>query len=166
MAKLLDHEVDGIQEYDNPAPSWLVWLFNLSIVFAIGYSVAYPSTWFWKGTAGWSSSGQWEAQVASAKERYPDPSEIAFSGELPDDPGSLQIGAAVFKKRCAACHGDVGEGKIGPSLIDEEWLYGAEPDKIVESIAGGRPKGMPAWGKVLSSDEVRNVAGYVVSLGG
>ena len=36
-AKLLDHEADGIKELDNLLPRWWVWLFNLSIAFAVIY---------------------------------------------------------------------------------------------------------------------------------
>lgn len=167
MAKLLDHEVDGIQEFDNPPPPWLVWLFYSTIVFAIGYVIVYPSTWFWQGTTRWTSGQQYENQMAQAQELYPSApvGQMPVDG-LPTDPATLELGAQVFKVRCAPCHGDNAEGKIGPNLTDDEWIYGNKPNDLVETITNGRPKGMPPWGKVLSHDEVLEVAGYVSSLGG
>ena len=37
------HSWDGIQEYDNPLPRWWLWTFYACIVYAIGYSIAYPA---------------------------------------------------------------------------------------------------------------------------
>lgn len=172
MDKLLPgHEVDGIREYDNPPPAWLVWLFNLSILFSIGYCIVYPSTWFWNGTMGWSQTGQYDRQMVAAQERYGTPAEAAPADvdlvALAQDPTALAAGEEIFKVRCAACHGASGEGgPIAPSLVDDEWLYGNAPDDIIASISGGRPNGMPTWGKVLSSTEVAEVAAFVTKLKG
>ena len=35
--RLLDHDADGIQEFDNDLPRWWVLLFYCSIVFAVVY---------------------------------------------------------------------------------------------------------------------------------
>ena len=55
------HEWDGIRELDNPMPRWWLWTFYATILFAIGYTIAYPA---WplisSSTAGltqWSSRG-------------------------------------------------------------------------------------------------------------
>ena len=37
------HEWDGIEELNTPLPRWWLWTFYATIVFAIGYVVAYPS---------------------------------------------------------------------------------------------------------------------------
>ena len=39
--RLLDHEYDGIQEYDNPLPSWWVWVFWATIIFSGAYIMYY-----------------------------------------------------------------------------------------------------------------------------
>ncbi|NIP15658.1 MAG: cytochrome C oxidase Cbb3, partial [Pseudomonadales bacterium] len=39
--QLLDHNYDGIQEYDNPLPRWWLWLFWITIVFSAFYFVYY-----------------------------------------------------------------------------------------------------------------------------
>ena len=38
---LLDHEADGIRELDNKLPRWWVWLFYLTIIFAVVYMSYY-----------------------------------------------------------------------------------------------------------------------------
>ena len=165
MAKLLDHEIDGINEYDNPPPKWLMMVLYASIVFGIGYAIYYPSLGFWPGISGWSSTSQYTAEMAVADKQYAafrkDPSEVALT---PDDTAVLAIGEKVYTARCAPCHGEKAEGKIGPSMLDDTWLYGGTDADIVKSISNGRPKGMPAWKKVLKPDELQAVASYIRKL--
>ena len=40
---LLNHEVDGIREFDNALPKWWLYVFYASIVWSVGYYVFYPS---------------------------------------------------------------------------------------------------------------------------
>lgn len=165
-----EHVVDGIEEYDNPLPRWWLYLFYLTIAFAGVYCVVYPSTWFWGGTQGWSSSGQYEAAMAEAGKAAPARTATTVSPEevarMAHDPAALAAGKAVFAKNCAVCHGEKAEGKIGPSLVDGTWLYGSEPSDLLETITNGRPKGMPKWGKLLKPEEIQSVAAFVYSLRG
>lgn len=165
MAELLDHNIDGIQEYDNPPPPWIMGIFYLSIVVGIGYAVYYPSFWFWPGLSQWSSAQQYEQQVAREEAYYaqhaPPKKKVVL---LPDDIAVVTSGAEIFKGKCAACHGLKGEGKVGPSLIDQTWLYDGSDEGLVESVRDGRPKGMPAWGKLLKEEELLEVTSYVRTL--
>jgi len=165
MAELLDHEIDGIQEYDNPPPPWLMFLFYLSIVFGIGYAIYYPSFWFWPGIANWSAANQYEEQVEREEAYYAQfapPKKVLTLA--PDDENVVKVGKEVFDGRCVACHGTEGEGKIGPSFLDDTWLYDSSDEGIVESVRDGRPKGMPAWGKMLSEEELVGVTSYIKKL--
>lgn len=65
---------------------------------------------------------------------------------------------------CSGCHGDHGGGGMGPSLRDEDWIYGGTPAKVASSIAQGRAHGMPAWGTKLTSEQVWKLTTYVKSL--
>jgi cytochrome c oxidase cbb3-type subunit 3 len=47
--RLLDHEYDGIQEYDNPMPRWWTFLFWVTIVFAALYWFNVPGIGVGKG---------------------------------------------------------------------------------------------------------------------
>ena len=47
-----------------------------------------------------------------------------------------------------------------PNLTDDDWLYGGEPDQLIETITNGRPAveggtKMPAWGSVLGARACR-----------
>jgi cytochrome c oxidase cbb3-type subunit 3 len=158
------HEVDGIQEYDNPLPRWWLYGFYASIAFAIAYAVMYPSLWFWHGTTKWSSAAQYEQIMQNA----PKPSVAAAPHvdleKLAADQATVAAGREIFKTYCVACHGENAEGKIGPPLVPHRWRYGGKPDEILTTIRGGRPGGMPTWGKVLPEEKIETVAAYVFSL--
>lgn len=165
MAKLLDHEIDGINEYDNPAPGWLMLLLYANIVFAIGYAIYYPSLPYWQGISGWTSSGQYDAQMQEAEKAYAHLQKSSSETALkPDDATVIALGEKMFKARCAPCHGAAGEGKVGPSFIDDTWLYGGTDQDILTSVSDGRPKGMPPWKKALKPEELVAVASFVRKL--
>jgi cytochrome c oxidase cbb3-type subunit 3 len=65
---------------------------------------------------------------------------------------------------CAGCHGDHGGGGMGPSLRDAAWLYGGSDVSIADSIRAGRAYGMPAWGRMLTDDQIWELAAYIKSL--
>ena len=64
---------------------------------------------------------------------------------------------------CAGCHFH-GAGGIGPSLADDVWIYGGRIDQIYDTIARGRPNGMPSWQGKLPENEIWEIAAYVRSL--
>lgn len=66
---------------------------------------------------------------------------------------------------CVGCHGH-GGGGMGPPLMDEQWLYGHEPEQIHESIASGRPNGMPSFGRRVPAYQIWQMVAYVRSLSG
>lgn len=164
---LTDHEVDGIQEYDNPMPLWLTTLFLATCLYALGYCILYPCFWFWPGTTHWTST----AEAAKREEermarKAAAPSSKADLAALAKDPKHLANGKSIFEFSCVACHGQHAEGKIGPNLTDKEWKYGGTPADILTSITNGRPGGMPNWGATLKPEEIEDVAAYVLSLSG
>ena len=66
---------------------------------------------------------------------------------------------------CNGCHGGGGGGS-GPALMDDVWIYGSEPMAIYQTIAFGRPNGMPAFGKRVPEDQLWQLVAYVRSLSG
>jgi len=38
---LIEHDYDGIQELNNPTPAWFMYLFYVTILFAVGYLLIY-----------------------------------------------------------------------------------------------------------------------------
>jgi cytochrome c oxidase cbb3-type subunit 3 len=65
---------------------------------------------------------------------------------------------------CIDCHGAAGSGAMGPSLADGRWHFGGTAPEVYESVYQGRPDGMPAWGSLLSSDQIWTLVTYVRSL--
>jgi cytochrome c oxidase cbb3-type subunit 3 len=66
---------------------------------------------------------------------------------------------------CIGCHAN-GGGGMGPPLMDENWIYGSEPQNIYATIIQGRPNGMPAFGGKLGDQQVWQLVAYVRALGG
>ena len=168
--RLLEHEADGIQEYDNRAPVWFNWMFAGGIVFAILYL-----GWYALSFDGDDFDGEYQAELVSARAEIqdwfaanpivpPTPEEL-LAGAV--DPAVLAIGEERFRKTCAACHGAAGQGLIGPNLTDRHWLHGGKVTQIFTTVVGGVPaKGMPPWGRALAPEELRAVVSYIRSLEG
>ncbi|MDS7597054.1 cytochrome-c oxidase, cbb3-type subunit III [Agrobacterium tumefaciens] len=181
------HEWDGIRELNNPMPRWWVWTFYVTIVWAIGYTIAFPA---WplindatQGVLGWSSRADMTAEIATAKDAqsvYLDRIASASLTDIQADNTLMQFalsgGAAAFKVNCIQCHGSGAEGSQGyPNLNDDEWLWGGSVEDIYTTINHGvrfvedadtRISEMPAFGDILEASEIREVAAYVVSLTG
>ena len=162
------HVYDGIEEYDNPLPAWWFNLFVLTIIFSVGYLILYPGMGNFKGILGWTSLGQWEAEVKAADEKFgPMYAKLAQQpiAELVHDKKAMKIGQRLFANNCATCHGSDAGGNLGyPNLTDNDWLYGGSPDQILTSITNGRNAVMPAWANTLGSEGLENVSSYVFNL--
>jgi cytochrome c oxidase cbb3-type subunit 3 len=152
---------DGIGEEDHPIPLWFNVGFYGLIAFGIAYAVFYT-------TSGWSSRGEYEAQVAEAEARaalaraeQPAQTRNPFRGEA----AAIAEGAQVFATICATCHKPDGSGMIGPSLVDPYWKYGNSDEVLYSSVFDGRPAGgMPGWGPQLGSDKVWKALAYLETL--
>lgn len=161
---------EDLEEWNNPLPNWWRWLFHLTVVFALVYLVLYPGLGFWEGALKWSSAGRYqEEQAAAAKtwgplyERYAQMPIEAVAA----DPAALSIGQNLYLNHCAQCHASDARGSKGfPSLADRDWLYGGDPQTIVQTISDGRNGVMPPFGAALDAEAVRDVTQYVMSLSG
>ena len=171
QGKTLDHSVDGLQEFNNPLPVWWVWLFVVTVVFAVGYLALFPGLGTFSGMLGWTSTGQYRQERERADARY-GPIFAAFMEQpiasLVEDPEAVEIGGRLFANNCATCHGsDARGGKGYPNLTDGDWLYGGAPETVVHTITHGRIGVMPPQVATLGGEEgVRDMAQYVLSLSG
>jgi len=165
------HEFDGIKELNNPLPAWWTWLFVVTIAFAAGYLVLYPGLGNFAGTLGWASGEQWDDQIADAKSRYGPIYAGYFEKSIPDlldEPSAIEMGGRLFANNCSACHGSDARGGDGyPNLTDHDWLYGGNPETIVQTITHGRNGMMPPLGAAIGGEPgIVQVAQYVLSLSG
>lgn len=183
------HEWDGIEELNNPLPRWWLWSFYACIVFAIGYSVAYPA---WpmlsqatEGMLGWTSRSQLAGEMATEEaRRKPILEALAATPieELPNNPelmrAAIEGGRAAFKVNCVQCHGAGAAGSPGyPNLNDDDWLWGGDLKTIETTLIHGirqpgddqtRFSQMPAFGRdgILTAQQIGQVTQYVLSLSG
>ncbi|MGZ5244643.1 MAG: cbb3-type cytochrome c oxidase N-terminal domain-containing protein [Bacteroidia bacterium] len=159
------HEYDGIIEYDNNPPAWFNVLFYGTIVIAFCYMM-----YFHVLKIGDLPQAEYEKQMAAAEIVVAKAQERAIElAEKPPftDEANITLGQTIYMTNCAACHGDKGQGTIGPNLTDEYWLHGGEYKSIFKTIFNGVPeKGMLSWKKSLRPDELRAVASYVNTLKG
>lgn len=149
---------DGIGEEDNPIPLWFNVGFYGAIVFGVIYILYYT-------LSGWSSQGQWKAAVAAAREQQAS-TQVALPTTNPykGDPEAVKEGSAVFHQICAACHKPDATGLVGPSLVDPYWKYGDSDADRFQTVAEGRPGGMPPWKAVLGTEKIWKVLAYLDTL--
>lgn len=181
------HSWDGIEEFNNPLPRWWLYTLYLCIIWAIGYTIAYPA---WPmlhsataGVLGYSTRGEVAKDIAAVKE-----SNAAINAKLASvdlatidtDPDlntyAVSAGGAVFRTWCAQCHGSGAAGAKGyPNLLDDDWLWGGDIDAIHTTIAHGirteedddtRYSEMPAFGEFMEPEELAQVTNFVMTLSG
>ena len=163
---LLDHEYDGIHELDNKLPSWWVWLFNLSIIFAVVYMVYYHGL-----HRGALMADQYQAEMkvgSELKARAMGEFEKGMASLEPSkDSLVLTNGLVTFVKLCAPCHRPDGGGLVGPNLCDDYWIHGSNFVDNLTTIWNGVPaKGMVTWKASLRPKEIYEVASYIYTLRG
>ncbi|MDH5265894.1 MAG: cytochrome-c oxidase, cbb3-type subunit III, partial [Betaproteobacteria bacterium] len=162
---------EDLAEYNNPLPKWWMWLFWITIVFGLVYLALYPGLGAFKGILGWSSTGQYQAEQASADTTY-GPVFRKYAAmdieAIAKDPKAKAMGERLFLTYCSQCHGSDARGAKGfPNLADNDWLWGGAPENILTTILEGRTGNMPPMGAAVGGPEgVKEVASYVLSLSG
>jgi len=167
-----NHDYDGIHEFDNPLPRWWLLTFYGAILFSVGY-------WFYYHTLGVGelplASYQSELEAAQ-KEEIAREARLEAEGKgvteeqlltLSHDKDAVQRGEQVFKQNCLPCHGERGQGVVGPNLTDAYWLHGSKAKEIYTVVSSGvLDKGMPSWRPVLGASKVKDATAFVLSLKG
>ncbi len=160
---LLEHEYDGIREYDNPLPRWWVWMFFGSFLFSIGYFFHYHVSHNGTSIADSYEEDMREAREIEAKQSLAQPVTNDSLNKLTLDAALMADARVIFVARCAPCHGERAQGIIGPNLTDASWIHGqGSLTDIYGVVENGVPaKGMPAWGRLLTPVELRKVVAFV-----
>ena len=159
-----------LTELNNPLPRWWLWLFFLTVFFAIGYLALYPGIGIYAGALGWSQQSQHAADVAAA-EKAQSPRFARYAtldlAALSHDADAMSAARNIFGNTCAACHGSDARGAIGfPNLTDNDWLHGGTPDNILETVTNGRVGVMPPFGPALGENGISEMVAYVATLSG
>ncbi len=182
------HEWDGVKELNKPLPKWWVYVFYATIVWAIGYWVAYPA-WpmlfgYTKGMLGYSQRATLAASLDEARAGQSKYNDAIANASLVDINANTDLlnfaiagGRAVFANNCAGCHGRGAQGAPGyPNLNDDNWIWGGSLDQIHQTISYGIRNGldqahsgqMPRFGLdgLLTPEQINDAAEFVLSLSG
>jgi cytochrome c oxidase cbb3-type subunit 3 len=166
------HVWDGdLREMNNPLPRWWAYLFVITIVFAFAYLALYPGLGSYPGKLGWSSTGQHQIEVDKGNAEVA-PLYAKFTAmppqEVAKDAQAMAIGERLYMNNCAQCHASDARGNKGfPNLTDGDWLGGGSPEIIKTTLVQGRMGNMPPMAAAVgNSDDVKNLAQYVLSLSG
>ena len=161
---VLDHDFDGIQEYDNRLPNWWLWTLWGTIIFGLGYWLVFHTYGVAKlpvaaYEAAMESSG---GSLADLGVRGLTAADLeAFSA----DPAKLAEGKLIWSTTCQVCHKERGEGLVGPNLTDDYWVHGGDPLSLHNTVVNGVvDKGMAAWGRQLGANRVDAVVAYMLTL--
>lgn len=160
---------EDLREMNNPLPRWWVWLFIMTVIFALFYLLAFPGLGSYSGKLGWTSVNQYEKVMETSKKKL-EPMYAKFAAmsaqELATNPEAKAVGQSLFMNNCSQCHGSDAKGSRGfPNLADNDWIHGGSPEKIKETLIGGRIGMMPPMAAAVGNeDDVKNVANYVLSL--
>lgn len=155
---MTDHEYDGIKELDNVLPPWWLWLFYLSIVFAVvyfGYYEIYKSTDM--------SIDEYQAEMVIAEEQAAAIGVNVNNVAIMEDESSLANGQKVFESNCASCHLNDGGGSIGPNLTDDYWKNGGSVQEVFTTIEDGiTGTAMVSWKALISPNDRQDVTSYIL----
>jgi cytochrome c oxidase cbb3-type subunit 3 len=168
---LLDHDYDGIHELDNHLPPWWKWMFYITIFWSVLYIINYHISPLWN--EGYSQTAEYNAEMEKAEKALAEYRKTAADNVdetnvvLLTDDASLAKGKSKFMELCAACHGDLGQGGIGPNLTDAYWLHGGDFKSVFKTIKYGVvEKGMISWKDEMKPSEMQAVTSYIFSLQG
>lgn len=165
---MLDHDYDGIKELDNNLPPWWKYGFYLTIIIAFIYMINYHITK--------TAPLQKEEYTNSLKKAEVEIAEFMKNSannvdettvKMLTDPADLASGKDLFISTCAACHGRLGEGGVGPNMTDEYWMHGGSVKDIFKTIKYGWPdKGMKSWKEDFSPVQIAQITSFIRTLKG
>ena len=165
---LFDHEYDGIRELDNSLPPWWVAMFYITIAFAAIYWGYYHVFDYGRNQAAEYTYELERAETAvkaflATQANAVDETNVVVM----EDEMELVFGKTIYETNCAVCHGQLGEGGVGPNFADPYWLHGGDIKDLFRTIKYGVPeKGMTAWKSILKPADIQKVASYILTFQG
>lgn len=179
------HSYDGIEELNTPLPRWWLWTFYITIIWGVGYTIAYPA---WpmisgatEGFLGYSTRAEVAAEIENHEATNASLVNELLAVDLADFDSQSDLhryavarGGSVFAAQCSQCHGSGAAGAKGyPNLLDNDWLWGGSLEQIAFSVRHGirnttdddaRYSEMPKFGEFMEESEIEAIADHVTSL--
>lgn len=165
------HEYDGIRELDNKLPAWWLYLFYITIIFALVYLVGYHLAEWWP-----LQDDEYNNELAAAAvvEKKAPVEAFDFENMAPMvAEADLAAGKETYDKICVTCHGKAGEGLVGPNFTDMYWIHGDSTNNKISIkemynvvINGVIEKGMISYKDQLSPVQIQQVLSFIITLQG
>lgn len=163
----LHHDYDGIRELDNRIPAWWRFAFYATILFAPVYLYRMFVSGSLKDQLEELDTANRIAAVQKAEYLKHAANNVDEHTVKMLDAAGIAEGAGLYTKNCQACHGDKGQGGVGPNLTDDYWLHKGSIKDVFHSIKYGWPeKGMKSWKDDFSPAQIAQIASFVKSLKG
>lgn len=162
-----EHNYDGIFELDNKAPAWFQFLFYVTILFSVIYMVNFHV--LKKDNLMIDEYNQEMTAAQLEKETLMKSGGLIneTNATVLDSPEDLKAGKEIYTVNCVSCHGNLGEGTVGPNLTDDYWIHGGGIKNVFATISNGVPaKGMITWKAQLNPKQIQQTASYVLTLHG
>lgn len=162
---VMDHEFDGIQEFDNRLPNWWLWLMWGSMVFALFYWIVFHTLELRVLPREQFEGVMAEAEAVQLAKMLEAGIDNEFFVAMAANETKVAEGREIFVKHCVACHLDQGQGSVGPNLTDANWVHGCEPMAMWKVVTDGvAAKGMPAWQNQLGPNRVMASVAYIMTI--
>lgn len=163
----LNHDYDGIRELDNKVPSWWTWGFYLFILFAVVYLYRFMVSGSMPNQYQELAMQNEDAERAKAIYLKNSANNIDENNVVMLGTDGIAEGAKIYAKNCVACHGDKGQGGVGPNMTDDYWIHKGGIKDIFYSVKyGWQEKGMKSWKDDLSPEQMAQVSSFLKSLRG
>lgn len=161
------HNYDGIRELDNITPPWFTVSFIATIIFAMIYMYRYHVS-----HSAPLQIEEFEIEMKAAQAQQD--SLLKLQGNQVDennvamlDAAGISGGEKLYAMNCAACHGDKGQGGVGPNLADAYWIHGGSIKDVFKSIKyGWVEKGMKAWKDDFTPTQIAQLSSFIESING
>lgn len=153
----MDEPIGKLEAHNKVPRGFLVLLFGL-IAFAVYYIAAYTPEF-----SGWSQYKVLSREMEADKAKVAAGAAMMTGNPYERDEKAVAEGRGIYAGKCAECHGKDLKGEDGPSLLGLLKYSEHDPGKY-ESIAKGRPGGMPAFEAELGRDRIWKVLAYVDSV--
>lgn len=137
-------------------PRYFLAFFFALVAWGLYYIAAYTPEF-----SGWSQYGNLDRELR--EEKAASAATPLRENPYEQDEKSIVEGKGIYAEHCAGCHGEDLKGEDGPDLT-AHFRFGETDDRKFESIAKGRPAGMPAFGSALGRDRIWKLLAYIDSV--